>query len=474
MNRAMAGGGPLVSCIMPTRNRRWFVALAVGYFQRQHYAERELIVIDDGEEPIADLLRGDPRIRHIRLAGRHSAGHKRNLGIAASRGAVIALWDDDDGYSADRLGRQLRPILHDGADISGLRGGLVYDISESAFWRCSDELHRRLFFGDVHGRSLMFTRQVWESPLRFDDHSVGEDARFLRRALERRFRLARVDGARDLVYVRHRDNAWRFDCGRFLDPGGWRRCQAPPWLGEAERAAYRRYPRVSCIMPTRDRRRFVPQAIDYFLRQDYPERELLIVDDGDTPVDDLLPDDPRIALLRPTGKATIGAKRNLACEQATGDVIMLWDDDDWYADQRIRYQMQPLLDGQADVTGLRDCLLLHLPTREFWRCGRELQERMFFAGMVGGTLAFRRRLWRQGARFPASSLGEDAQMLKALIRKGARVRKLANRDIFVYIRHHANSWRFATGSFMDRDAWARVARPAFVPPGDLRFYGLAP
>ena len=32
--------------------------------------------------------------------------------------------------------------------------------------------------------------------------------------------------------------------------------------------------------------------------------------------DDLLPDDPRIALLRPTGKATIGAKRNLACGTA--------------------------------------------------------------------------------------------------------------------------------------------------------------
>lgn len=39
-------------------------------------------------------------------------------------------------------------------------------------------------------------------------------------------------------------------------------------------------PFVSCIMPTYDRRRFVPQAIKYFLRQDYSNKELAILDDG--------------------------------------------------------------------------------------------------------------------------------------------------------------------------------------------------
>jgi glycosyltransferase involved in cell wall biosynthesis len=33
---------------------------------------------------------------------------------------------------------------------------------------------------------------------------------------------------------------------------------------------------VTCIMPTADRCRFVPAAIEYFRRQDYPERELVI------------------------------------------------------------------------------------------------------------------------------------------------------------------------------------------------------
>ena len=41
-------------------------------------------------------------------------------------------------------------------------------------------------------------------------------------------------------------------------------------------------------MPTHNRRMFVPKAIEYFLRQDYPNRELIILDDGDDRVDDLL------------------------------------------------------------------------------------------------------------------------------------------------------------------------------------------
>ena len=50
-------------------------------------------------------------------------------------------------------------------------------------------------------------------------------------------------------------------------------------------------------MPTHNRRPFVAQAIVYFLRQDYPNRELIIVDDGTDPVADLIPDDPRIRYL---------------------------------------------------------------------------------------------------------------------------------------------------------------------------------
>src|SRR5678816_3153619 len=90
-------------------------------------------------------------------------------------------------------------------------------------------------------------------------------------------------------------------------------------------------PLVSSIMPTYNRRAFVPQAIGYFLRQDYARKELIIVDDGSDEISDLIPRDERLRYTRLDHKLPLGAKLNLACEQASGEIIINWDDDDWYA-----------------------------------------------------------------------------------------------------------------------------------------------
>ncbi len=37
---------------------------------------------------------------------------------------------------------------------------------------------------------------------------------------------------------------------------------------------------VTCIMPTANRRQFVPGSIRMFLEQDYDRKELIVIDDG--------------------------------------------------------------------------------------------------------------------------------------------------------------------------------------------------
>ena len=106
-------------------------------------------------------------------------------------------------------------------------------------------------------------------------------------------------------------------------------------------------PLVSCIMPTRDRPQFVPHAVDYFLRQDYPAKELIVLDDGHTSIAKLLPASPLIRYIRLEQRQRVGAKRNLGCQTARGGVIMHWDDDDWMARWRLRYQVTELLAGRA-------------------------------------------------------------------------------------------------------------------------------
>jgi glycosyltransferase involved in cell wall biosynthesis len=109
---------------------------------------------------------------------------------------------------------------------------------------------------------------------------------------------------------------------------------------------------VSCILPTFNRRRFVAQAIRHFQRQDYTERELIVVDDGTDPVEDLAGGDPRIRYIRLDRRLTVGAKRNLACREARGEIIVHWDDDDWMADWRVSYQVKRLEESRAEICGL--------------------------------------------------------------------------------------------------------------------------
>jgi len=166
-------------------------------------------------------------------------------------------------------------------------------------------------------------------------------------------------------------------------------------------------PLVSCVMPTADRRVFVPQAIRYFQSQTYPNRELVIVDDGNESVADLVPDDPRIRYIRLSGQRSLGAKRNECVEASRGDLIMHWDDDDWMAPHRISYQVDALLREDAEVCGL-DCMLFYdLDTHEAWMYQYPKHQCPWLAG---GSLLYTRDFWRRSP-FPNIQVASDTRFV---------------------------------------------------------------
>lgn len=166
-------------------------------------------------------------------------------------------------------------------------------------------------------------------------------------------------------------------------------------------------PLVTCIMPTSDRRPFVPMAIRQYLSQDWADSELIVIDDGDDRVADLIPDDPRIRYVPAEGKLTIGAKRNLACDLARGEIILHWDDDDWMEDRRIRFQVESLLQAQADLCGLPR-LYFHDPASgRSWEYSCLRRDKMWLAG---ATFCYRKSLW-MGSPFPDTNVGEDVRFL---------------------------------------------------------------
>jgi len=460
---------PLVSCIMPTYNRRAFVRQAIHYFQRQDYPNRELIIIDDGTEAVVDLMPDAPNIRYIRLTEKQSIGAKRNLGGQHASGEIMVHWDDDDWHAPWRLSYQVNALLETGAALCGFDQIHFFDPRRAAGWLyCYPPTARRW----VCGGTLAYTRRLWQQ-YPFADINIGEDTRFVWQVNADQI-LVLPNNHSYVALVHPNNTSEKRTSGNYWRPIAVETIQE---LLGADLTFYAKgatpqpsLPLVSCIMPTYNRPHFVPQAIRYFLAQEYPNRELLILDDGD-PIEALLPtQEPAIRYLRLPQKTDLGTKRNLACEAARGEILIGWDDDDWYGCERIRAQVAPLLADEADVTGLENTLLLNVQDGSWWSCSPVLHNRMFYQGVISGTLAFRKTIWHTHARFPARGVGEDALFHQQLHRSRARTVKVSNNGLFIYVRHGANSWRFQTGRFLQASGWLHAKQPAFIPQADLDFY----
>lgn len=217
-------------------------------------------------------------------------------------------------------------------------------------------------------------------------------------------------------------------------------------------------PLVTCLMPTAGRRPHVPHAIESFLAQDHGPRELVIVDDGHDAVADLVPHDERIRYVRVAAGRSLGAKRNLGCQLARGEIIVHWDDDDWSVPWRLSYQLQALAGQAADICGL-DRLWFFDAQRELAWHYRYPRARTPW--LAGSSLCFRRSVWLRH-RFPDVTIGEDTGWVAGAI--GTRV-LVHERDDFLVARVHRGN----TASKQPVAPWWRSVDPqrvrAIVGPG---------
>jgi glycosyltransferase involved in cell wall biosynthesis len=431
----------LISCIMPTHGRPFFVVQAIRCFLRQEYPNTELVVVDDGAVASTSSLTSHERVRYLRIAAGMSLGEKRNFGAEQARGCILAQWDDDDWFSPRRLSEQVRPILEHEAGITGFQTQSVLDLEEGGAWRLDAGFDRLLFNAEANPRTLMFERRVWEDLGGYPNLSEGEDSAFLARALDRGERLKVLKAGGDFIYIRHRDNLRRFVCGH---ASGWHAVPLPD-LPEEDRELYAALrenlsagagsvlPLVTCIMPTADRRPLARQSIQRFLEQDYPHRELIVLDDGEDPIADLIPPDPRIRYIRMSGRSMVGAKRNFACGEAHGQFIAHWDDDDWMAPWRLSYQVSRLTETGAAVCGL-DRMYFWEPVQDLlWEYAYPAGERPWVAG---GTMMYRKSFW-EGNPFPNVAVGEDNLFVWSA--PPEQVLRLSDRRYYVATVHARNT-----------------------------------
>ena len=122
------------------------------------------------------------------------------------------------------------------------------------------------------------------------------------------------------------------------------------------RAVPRETPLVSIIVPTHDRPRLLRQAVDSLARQDYPNVEIVVVDDGSAleasseALDrlDAVTKGRPLTVIRQENRY-LGAARNAGAHASTGEYFGFLDDDDLAAPEYVSSLVTAALSAEADA-----------------------------------------------------------------------------------------------------------------------------
>mgnify|MGYP003973680327 CR=1 FL=1 len=105
-----------VSVCTPTFNRRPFIPMMIKMYETQDYPlnKMEWIIIDDGTDPIEDLIKEAqkriPNIKYFKYDEKMQLGKKRNLMHEKSVGNILVYMDDDDYYPPNRVSHAVETL----------------------------------------------------------------------------------------------------------------------------------------------------------------------------------------------------------------------------------------------------------------------------------------------------------------------------------------------------------------------------
>jgi glycosyltransferase involved in cell wall biosynthesis len=103
---------PLVTAVIPTRNRVAMLAQALAGVLGQHDVPFEVVVVDEGSTDgtaafLARVAAADGRVRVVHHAEPRGLPAARNAGVQVAEGRWVAFCDDDDLWAPGKLAAQL-------------------------------------------------------------------------------------------------------------------------------------------------------------------------------------------------------------------------------------------------------------------------------------------------------------------------------------------------------------------------------
>ena len=169
---------PFVSVCTPTFNRRPFINAMISCFNNQDYPQdrMEWIIIDDGTDPVEDMVASHPRVKYFKYDTKMTLGKKRNLLHEKSRGEILVYMDDDDYYPPQRVSHAVEMLVsHPEALCAGSSEIYIY-------FKHIGQMKRFGPYGPNHATAgtFAFKRKLLKNNRYNDDACLAEERAFLK------------------------------------------------------------------------------------------------------------------------------------------------------------------------------------------------------------------------------------------------------------------------------------------------------
>ena len=193
-------------------------------------------------------------------------------------------------------------------------------------------------------------------------------------------------------------------------------------------------PSVSIITPTWNRKELFVLALNNFYNTDYPMNKLewVIVDDGTEKVESMIPDDNRIKYLALDADVPlpISHKRNIAVENATNEIIIHMDDDDFYYPKHVLSRVKALLSNKdAQCVGCTELGCYNVLNQKSFKIGDN------HSVLAEASMCYYKTFWTKRPFFERVKMGEAIHFLKG---RESQVAQIPFTYVMIALTHKTN------------------------------------
>ncbi|HEU5292938.1 MAG TPA: glycosyltransferase family 2 protein [Cyclobacteriaceae bacterium] len=194
-------------------------------------------------------------------------------------------------------------------------------------------------------------------------------------------------------------------------------------------------PLISCLCITSNRMLHLKNSIRCFQGQSYPNKELIIVYQGASKsITDFIKRESKRIKIKPVflprkPKLSLGELRNISIENASGDYVCTWDDDDWYHTDRLKIQVAGVLNNRHAASILNYIFIFDKSNKQAYFSKQRLWE---------GSILYRRDIY-PAIKYPPRSKSEDAIFVYDIIRH-RNIFPIVHPGLYIYVFHGMNTW----------------------------------